>query len=130
VVIVVDSSVWISKLRRARTAATDRLDAIEDLRRVVVGDVILLEVLQGARSDAQAKLIEKSLRRFPVVEMMSSMLAVKAASNYRHLRGLGFTIRGPLDMIIGTFCIEHGHLLLHEDRDYAIMKEHLGLRVL
>lgn len=128
--IVVDSSVWISKLRGARTAATDCLDTIEDLRQVVIGDVILLEVLQGARSDAQAKLIENLLRRFLIVEMMSSTLAVKAAANYRHLRGLGFTIRGPLNMIIGTFCIEHGHLLLHDDRDYAIMKEHLGLRVL
>jgi predicted nucleic acid-binding protein len=28
---------------------------------------------------------------------------------------------------IGTFCIEHSHSLLHEDRDFAPMEQHLGL---
>lgn len=35
-----------------------------------------------------------------------------------------------MDMIIGTFCIDGGHELLHDDRDFAPMAEHLGLRVL
>ncbi|HLJ00222.1 MAG TPA: PIN domain nuclease, partial [Bradyrhizobium sp.] len=33
------------------------------------------------------------------------------------------------DIIIGTFCIEHGHALLHDDRDFEPMEEHLGLKV-
>jgi len=32
-------------------------------------------------------------------------------------------------MIIGTFCIEGGHRLLHADRDFDPMVEHFGLRV-
>jgi hypothetical protein len=30
-------------------------------------------------------------------------------------------------MLIGTFCIENGHWLLHNDRDFLPMVEHLGL---
>ena len=45
-------------------------------------------------------------------------------------RGLGITIRKVLDLIIGTYCIEHGHSLLHDDRDFEPMREHLGLRVI
>ena len=56
-------------------------------------------------------------------------LAVEAATNDRHLRGLGVTILKLPDLIIGTFCIEHGHTLLHDDRDFEPMREHLGLRV-
>ncbi len=128
--IVVDSSVWIAKLRGLRNEATMLLESIDDLRQILVGDVILLEVLQGARSDAKARTIERSLRSFRIEAMMSPGLSVKAAANYRLLRSRGFTIRGPLDIIIGTFCIEHSHVLLHSDRDFALMEEHLGLKVL
>jgi predicted nucleic acid-binding protein len=50
--------------------------------------------------------------------------------NYRKLRDLGVTVRKTADIIIGTYCIAHGHALLHEDRDFAPMKEHFGLTVL
>jgi predicted nucleic acid-binding protein len=69
------------------------------------------------------------LRRYPVARLLDADLAPQAARNYRKLRELGITIRKTADIIIGTFCIEHDHLLLHEDRDFAPMEKHLGLRV-
>jgi predicted nucleic acid-binding protein len=33
-------------------------------------------------------------------------------------------------VIIATFCIRYGHVLLHADRDFEPMREHLGLRTL
>ena len=35
-----------------------------------------------------------------------------------------------VDVIIATFCIRYGHALLHGDRDFEPMTEHLGLRTL
>jgi hypothetical protein len=32
--------------------------------------------------------------------------------------------------MIATFCIRNHHVLLHRDRDFAPMAEHLGLRTL
>ena len=32
-------------------------------------------------------------------------------------------------MRIATFCIERGHLLLHSDRDFDPIAEHLGLEI-
>ena len=52
------------------------------------------------------------------------------ARNYRTLRDLGVTIRKTADLIIGTFCIQHHHRLLHDDRDFSLMQQHLGLTVL
>ena len=40
---------------------------------------------------------------------------------------MGITIRKTIDIIIGTFCIERGCALLHDDRDFVAMEEHLGL---
>jgi predicted nucleic acid-binding protein len=95
---------------------------------LLVGVLILWEVLQGLRSEREARLVERGLRRFETVSLLDPDLAVKAAANYRFLRGRGSTIRKTIDLLIGTFCIECGHLLLHDDRDFEPMVRFLGLR--
>jgi predicted nucleic acid-binding protein len=126
---MVDSSVWIAHLRDHRTPATDKLESAVTREPILVGDLILLEILQGARDDAHAARIGRGLRRYPVARLLDADLAPQAARNYRKLRELGIMIRKIAEIIIGTFCIEHDRLLLHEDRDFAPMEKHLGLRV-
>ncbi len=94
---------------------------------ILVGDLILLEVLQGARDEAHAARIECGLRRFAVVSLLDADLAPLAARNCRKLRELGVTVRKTADIVIGTFCIERRCALLHDDRDFAPMEKHLGL---
>jgi predicted nucleic acid-binding protein len=127
--ILVDSSVWISLFRQEDTAAVRKLADLASSGVIIVGDLVLLELLQGARDEARAALMERYLRAFPLVSMMSVDLAVAAAQNYRTLRRLGITTRKTVDLIIGTFCIEQGHTLLYQDRDFDPMVRHLGLRV-
>jgi predicted nucleic acid-binding protein len=126
-VILVDSSVWIAHLRGSLTPATAKLGAAVTTEPILVGDLILLEVLQGARDELHAASIERGLRRFEVVPLLDAHLAPRAAKNYRRLRDMGITIRKTNDIIIGTFCIERGCSLLHDDRDFAPMERHLGL---
>ena len=129
--ILVDSSVWIDHLRNAVTRPVSQLRSlISREEELLVGDLILCEILQGLRTDTEAKLVEEALREFEVVSLVGPELAVKAAANYRFLRSRGFTIRRTIDLIIGTFCIERGHSLLHGDRDFAPMAQYLGLETL
>jgi predicted nucleic acid-binding protein len=128
-VILVDSSVWIAHLRGRRTPATAKLEAAASREPILIGDLILLEVLQGARDESHAAHIERELRRYALVLLLDARLASRAARNYRKLRELGITVRKTADIIIGTFCIEHRHALLHDDRGFAPMEEHLGLTV-
>ena len=127
--ILVDSSVWIAHLRGRTTPATVKLEAAAAREPLLIGDLILLEVLQGARDEVQAARIERALRQYAVVPLLGANLASRAARNYRRLRELGITVRKTADIIIGTFCIEHRHALLHDDRDFAPMQKHLGLEV-
>jgi len=128
-VILVDSSVWISRLRGSRTSAVEKLGIATAREVVLVGDLILLEVLMGARDEIHAAQIERALRRHAVVTMLDRELAAVAARNYRMLRDQGITIRKTIAIIIGTYCIERGHALLHDDRDFAPMEAHLGLKI-
>lgn len=128
--ILVDSSVWIAHLRGHRTPATAKLEAAAARELLLVGDLILLEILQGARDEVHAERIEHGLRQYALVSLVDPDLAPRAARNYRKLRELGITIRKTADIIIATFCIEHRHSLLHDDRDFAPMEAHLGLSVI
>ncbi len=125
--ILVDSSVWIAHLKGRVTPETVKLEAAVMREPILVGDLILLEILQGARNDAHAARIERALRQYRIVALLNADLASRAAHNYRKLRQLGVTIRKTADIIIGTFCIEHRHTLLHDDRDFLPMQTHLGL---
>lgn len=128
--ILVDSSVWIDHFRGTVTEPARRLRALVDRDLLLVGDLVLCEVLQGVRSEAEATLVEEALREFEVVTLVDPELAIIAAANYRYLRGRGVTLRTTVDLLIGTFCIERGHSLLHNDRDFAPMERFLGLRTI
>lgn len=127
--IVVDSSVWIFALRGVLRPSTVRLRQEIARGKVLIGDIVLLEILRGARDEHHAARLEADLRRLTLVTMMDVNLAIAAASNYRKLRSYGITARGFADMIIATYCIEHGHELLQDDHDFLPMAEHLGLRL-
>ena len=129
--IVVDRSVWIAQRRGPLSPAVRRLRAIvaDDDDQVLVGDLILLEVLQGARDQAHAVRIEQDLRRFPIVPMLDAGVAVQAARNDRSLRTRGVTVRRTIDRIIGSFCRTGGHALRLDGRGFDPMAAHLGLLV-
>lgn len=125
--IVVDSGVWIDRLNDASTDAVHRLEWALQTEVVGVGDIVLLDVLQGARDDLHAKRLLRVMESYHRLEMMSSKIAIQSAANFRILRSKGFTVRKTPDLIIGTWCIENKVALLHNDRDFRPMVEHLGL---
>ena len=130
--IVIDSSVWIGNLRNHDTGAVRKLRALDPMQSaIVVPDLVLLEVLRGARDEASAARIERNLSKFDIIQLGGKPIAVSAARHYRRLRGMGITIRSCIDLLIGAFCIERGASLLHHDRgDFELMAKHLGLRCL
>jgi predicted nucleic acid-binding protein len=129
-VILVDSSVWIDYFNGRRTPDTDRLDDLLGGEEVLTGDLIVAEVLQGFRHDRDFERARGALDQLPYADMLGRELALASAQNYRLLRERGITIRKTIDVMIATFCIRNHHVLLHRDRDFAPMAEHLGLRTL
>ena len=119
----------IAHLRGQQTEPVRKLRSNATPDEIIVGDLILLEVLRGARDEANAARLERNLRQFTLAPMLDDHLAVRAAANYRELRRRGSTVRKTVDVIIATFCLEHGHALLHDDRDFDPFADHLGMRV-
>lgn len=127
--IVVDTSVWIDYVNGVHTAQTDILDKELQESRVVTGDVIMVEFLQGFRDNKQFKTARMLMDSLEYYDFVGKEMAIKAAENFRLLRKKDITVRKTIDVLIATFCIEHGFELLHNDRAFEPMKEILGLQV-
>ena len=105
------------------------LDGLFGRRRLAVGDLIVVEVLQGVRNERELNLVRRTLDAFTKIDLAGHGVAVKAALNFRTLRAMGITVRKTIDTVIATRCIEDGLTLLHCDRDFDPFATHLGLRV-
>jgi predicted nucleic acid-binding protein len=126
--ILVDSSVWIDYFNGKATRQTQLLDALLGVEPLGIGDLILTEVLQGFRADADYKVAKKLLTSLDVFDLLGEKLAIKSAENFRTLRKRGITVRKTADVIIATYCIEAKYPLLFSDKDFLPFTEHLGLR--
>jgi len=126
--ILVDSSVWIDYFRGSTTPQVERLDSLLGTELVAIGDLMLVEVLQGFGSNRDFNQAKRLMTSLEVLEIAGQEIAVKAARNFRSLRARGITVRKTIDTLIATRCIEGRHPLLFSDRDFAPFVEHLGLR--
>ena len=124
----VDSSVWIDLFNDRPARAVEYLAAHIRRERVVVGDLVLMEVLQGSRSDREMGRLHAALLEFDFVTVGSRAVALAAAQNYRTLRARGVTVRKTNDCLIATRCIAEGWALLYSDRDFDPFVAYLGLR--
>ncbi len=125
--ILVDSSVWIDYFNGKETLATKKLDGLLGVQPVCTGDLILAEVLQGFRQDADYQAAKNLLCSLPIVAMVNTDISLKSADNFRLLRKQGITIRKTIDTLIATYCIETGLSLLHSDKDFQPFQQFLGL---
>jgi predicted nucleic acid-binding protein len=128
--ILVDSSVWIDYFNGQTTWQTNMLDSLLSNVPILMGDLILTEILQGFRYDNDYESAKSYLTILPFHEIGGYQVAVNSAQNYRTLRKKGITVRKTIDIIIGTFCILKDLSLLHDDRDFTPMVDHLSLKVL
>lgn len=128
--VLVDTTVWIDFFAGHDTPQVNvlvrHLDAGED---ICVCGVVLTEVLQGIREDADYRRTRTKFAHFVFLPMGPGTY-VRAADLYRSLRRSGITIRKPIDCMIAAVAIEHAVPLLHNDRDFEPISKYCGLEVI
>ena len=127
--IVVDTSVWIDYVRGIDAAHTNLLEDALEHTRIITGDLIMAEFLQGFRCEKDFKAAKEILESLEYHDFVGKKIALQSAQNFRILQKNGITVRKTKNVIIATFCIENDFELLHNDRDFDPMEELLGLRV-
>ena len=126
--IVVDSSVWIDYFSGKKSPAAEKLDTLLGDTPIAAGDLMLVEVLQGFRSDSDFATARELLMSLTVVNLLNTSIALKSAANFRTLRKKGITVRKTIDTIIATYCIENNFALLYSDKDFQPFRQYLNLQ--
>jgi predicted nucleic acid-binding protein len=128
--VIVDTSAWVEYLQNGQASVVKKVDDCLEQDIVGIGDLIYCEVMQGIRSPRQRRQVSSLLLSLQQFEMVGFGIAEKSAGNYRLLRSKGVTVRKTIDVLIGTFCAEHGFQIAHNDSDFTLMANHIGLDIL
>lgn len=128
--IVVDTSVWIDVLNEQGSSQALRcVELIEGGEPIALTDIVFAEILQGFRSDREARLVERHLKAFPMLRLDGLDDFALAAELYRRARRAGVTIRKTLDCLIAAPCVRTGAPILHSDADFDRLAECTPLRL-
>jgi predicted nucleic acid-binding protein len=119
--LLVDSSVWVQVERAIATDATRFLDSRDAQDELATTGIICQEVLQGIRSEALFDRMRALFWSMLILEPRELSTYEIAAQLYRRARDQGLTIRKPNDCLIAAIALEHGALLVHNDRDFLAL---------
>ncbi len=126
---LVDTTVWIDFFGDRAQPHVDALQGlIEDDADLCVCGVILAEVLQGIRADADYRKTKEYFESLIFMPMRRKTYE-KSAELYRSLRKRGITIRKPIDCMIASVAIEYDLPLLHNDQDFSQIARHSKLKI-
>jgi predicted nucleic acid-binding protein len=129
-VILVDTSAWIEFLRGTGSPAALRVEALlaEDTT-LATTDVVVMEVLAGARDDLHEARLRRLLRRCQHLSVEAPDDFLAAARLYRQCRAGGDTVRKLVDCLIAAVALRSGVRVLHFDRDFEALERHTGVQI-
>jgi predicted nucleic acid-binding protein len=116
--LLLDSSVWIDIHRARMTAATRYVEAREETEEIATTGIVFQEVLQGIRDESEYEYMRQVLWSTLILQPRELSTYEVAAQLHRGPRTAGFSVRKPNDCLIAALALEHGALLVHNDRDF------------
>ncbi len=126
--VLVDTSAWILSFKKSGNAELKAF-LIESVRSgaAATSPVVILELLQGCRSEAERDSLKEKLESLPVLPL--------GPSAWERAYDLGFTLRRQgltiptVDLIIAATAIESNSALLHHDKHFEMIARYSALKV-
>ncbi len=128
--ILVDTSAWIEFLRATGSPAHLRVRAaLQGGTELASTDVVLMEILAGARDDADRDRLRRLVFGLEFLAVEGPADYEQAADLYRRCRRGGETPRKLSDCLIAAVAIRAGVQLLAADADFNAIARHTPLRL-
>ena len=128
--LLADSSAWVEYLRRTGSPVDLQLDAAFGRgAEVAVTDVVIMEVLAGARDDDDRDALRRMLYGCSFLTVDGPVDYEQAAEIYRACRRGGETVRKLTDCLIAAVAIRNGVELLHLDADFSTIARYAPLKL-
>ena len=128
--IVADTSAWIEFLRGTdhKVAATIRR-LIEQDADIAITEIIVMELLAGARTGPPVRELRSRLLSFRVLPLEGLGDFEDAALIYRACRDAGETLGSMTDCLIAVAVMRAKASLLHNDADFDVIARHSALKI-
>lgn len=126
--ILIDTSGWIEYFNDTGHEITIDIDYALDNELVCLGDLVYCEVMQGIKNKKELNIVKHFFSTLHRDIIGGFEICEKASENYKYLRSTGVTVRKTIDIIIGTFCLDNGYEIIHNDKDFTYMEKYLGLK--
>jgi len=126
--VLVDTSVWVDYFRGASPPISEQLDRLLSDAEVCVPKIVLAELLQGAKSDREASVIEDFLEAFTIIDQGPETW-IKAGRLSRRLRSRGASIH-LIDCYIAMIAEQSNCALFTLDDHFQEIQKALPLRLL
>lgn len=129
--ILVDTSAWVEYLRATESTIHGRVrDLLAREALLATTDVVVMEVLAGARTSAERDRLRRLLySRCAFIPIEGPADYEEAAELYRMCRRGGTTIRKLTDCLIAAVAMRADAELFHHDGDFDAIARHSRLRI-
>ena len=124
--VLIDTSIWIDYFRKKEPLFEEVENLIEQ-ERVCIVHFIVAEILQGAKSDEEFKILQSATEIFHSLEEQADTW-VEAARLSNHLRRTGNPI-GLGDCYIATLASQHNAILWTLDKHFKQIKKFLKIKL-
>ena len=127
---LVDTSAWVEFLRATGSPTHQAVrHLLHDSEPAHTTDVVVMEVLAGARDDDHRDRLRRLLARCEHVPVQGLDDFEAAADLYRACRAGGGTVRALTDCLIAVVALRQSLRVLHADRDFDVIACHTALQV-
>jgi predicted nucleic acid-binding protein len=128
-VILADTSAWVEYLRRTGSDTNLRLRELLTRDALATTDVVLMELLAGARDDAHRADLQRLLARCEFAPAEGPRDYEDAAELFRACRSGGETVRALTDCLIAAVALRARIALLHADTNFEVIARHAPLKI-
>ncbi|HEC98694.1 MAG TPA: PIN domain nuclease [Nitrospirae bacterium] len=125
---LIDTSIWVKYLRGMDESVRDRLSTLVLKNCAYTTDIIIMEILRGAKSEKEYKMLYNDFLALPELSINKEVWELSWRNAYK-LRKKGLNI--PMaDVIIASTAAHYDCTLIHSDRHFPLTEKHLNLKTI
>jgi predicted nucleic acid-binding protein len=126
--LLVDTTVWVKFLRGLDVSLKEQLGSPLLENRVFTSEIIIMEILRGAKSDKEYSMLYQDFLSLSLLTMGHEVWETAWKTSY-NLRKSGINI--PMaDVIIASTALYYKCTLMHSDKHFNLIAKHTELKII
>lgn len=126
--LLVDTTVWVKFLRGLDVSLKEQLGPLVLENRVFTSEIIIMEILRGAKSDKEYSMLYQDFLALPQLAIDHNVWETAWNTAYK-LRRSGINI--PMaDVIIASTALYYKCTLMHSDKHFNLMAKHIEIKMI